>query len=81
MDTAVIIKELEPIFSDVLDVPNLELTRASNAQNVEGWDSLAHINLVLAVEKRYGIKFALGELGDLQNVGEMVDLIARKLAV
>jgi acyl carrier protein len=79
MDTSVIIQEIQPIFADVLDSPDLQLTRESNGHNVDGWDSLAHINLVLAIEKHYKIKFALGELQDLKNVGEMAALIQRKL--
>lgn len=73
-----IIAELQPIFSDILDLPDLRLTPESNATNVDGWDSLAHVNLVVAIEKRYGIKFALGELHDLKNVGDMVELIQKK---
>ena len=80
MDSATIIREIQPIFRDVLDLPDLQLTRQSNASNVEGWDSLAHVNLVMAIEKRYKIKIALGELQDLKNVGEMADLIVKKLA-
>lgn len=80
MDSATIIKDIQPIFRDVLDVPDLQLSRQSNASNVEGWDSLAHVNLVMAIEKRYKIKIALGELHDLKNVGEMADLIQKKLA-
>ena len=79
MDSSAIIKDIQPIFRDVLDLPDLQLTRQSNASNVEGWDSLAHVNLVMAIEKRYKIKIALGELQDLKNVGEMADLIVRKL--
>jgi acyl carrier protein len=79
MDSSTIIKEIQPIFRDVLDLPGLQLTRQSNASNVEGWDSLAHVNLVMGIEKRYKIKIALGELQDLKNVGEMADLIQRKL--
>jgi acyl carrier protein len=79
MDSATIVKDIQPIFRDVLDLPDLQLTRQSNASNVEGWDSLAHVNLVMAIEKRYKIKMALGELQDLKNVGEMADLIVRKL--
>ena len=79
MDSPTIIKDIQPIFRDVLDLPDLQLTRQSNASNVEGWDSLAHVNLVMAIEKRYKIKIALGELQDLKNVGEMADLIVRKL--
>jgi acyl carrier protein len=79
MDSAAIIKDIQPIFRDILDLPDLQLTRQSNASNVEGWDSLSHVNLVMAIEKRYKIKIALGELQDLKNVGEMADLIQKKL--
>lgn len=75
-----ILEELQPIFRDVLDQPDLVLTRESNATNVPDWDSLAHINLVTAIERKYKIKFALGELQELKNVGEMVDLIRAKIA-
>jgi acyl carrier protein len=80
MDSALIIRDLEPIFADILDQSDLRLTPESSASNVEGWDSLAHINLIVAIEKRYKIKFALGELQDLKNLGEMVTLIQRKTA-
>jgi acyl carrier protein len=78
MDKSVIIQDLSTIFADVLDLPGLQLTPEMAADDVEGWDSLAHINLVMAVEKHYHIKFALGELQDLKNVGDMAELIARK---
>jgi acyl carrier protein len=78
MHSSEIIQDLQIIFSDVLDLPDLCLTAESNANNVEGWDSLAHINLVVAIEKRYNIKFALAELRVLNNVGEMADLIVKK---
>jgi acyl carrier protein len=79
MDRASVISDLNPIFQDVLDLPDLRLEPASNAQSVEGWDSLAHVNLVVAIERHYRIKFALGELQALKNVGEMADLIQAKL--
>ena len=78
MDSAAIINDLEPIFRDVLDQPELQLRPQSNASNVDGWDSLAHVNLVVTIEKRYRIKFALGELQELKNVGEMAELIHKK---
>jgi acyl carrier protein len=74
-----ILAELTPIFQEVLDQPDLALSRESNASNVDGWDSLAHVNLVTSIQQHYKIKFALGELQELKNVGEMVDLIAVKL--
>jgi acyl carrier protein len=75
-----IIKEIEPIFRDVLDQPELKLTAESNASNVEDWDSLAHVTLVGAVERRFRLKFTLAELQRLKNIGDMADLIQKKLA-
>jgi acyl carrier protein len=74
-----IVSELSPIFQDVLDQPDLVLLATSNAENVDDWDSLAHINLVMAIEKHYKISFGLAELQDLNNVGEMAALILKKL--
>ncbi len=75
-----ILAQLGPIFRDILDNPNLQIRRESSALNVDGWDSLAHINLVSAVEQEFGIHFALGELEELKNVGDMVDLMQKKIA-
>jgi len=80
MRSSDVIQDLQTIFSDVLDLPDLCLTAESNASNVEGWDSLAHVNLVVAIEKRYNIKFALAELRSLNNVGEMADLVVKKMS-
>jgi acyl carrier protein len=74
-----LVHELQPLFRDILDQPSLVLTRESNATTVEDWDSLAHINLVTAIEKKYNIEFKLGELQQLKNVGEMIDLMRTKL--
>jgi acyl carrier protein len=75
------LSQLEPIFQDILDNSRLNLTRESNASNVAGWDSLAHINLISAIEQQFEISFTLGELQELRNVGEMIDLMERKLAM
>jgi acyl carrier protein len=79
MSRDTVIQELTPIFRDVFDQPDLEIKSESNASTVDGWDSLAHVNLVVAIEKRYRIKFALGELQGLKNVGDMADLIEKKV--
>ena len=75
-----LLDELQSIFRYILDQPDLVLTRESNAKNVEDWDSLSHINLVTSIEKRYKIKFALEELQELKDVGDMIDLIKTKLS-
>ncbi len=69
---------LQNIFQDVFDNPGLVITEATTAKNVPGWDSLATINLVFAVESEFKIKFALGEIQELKNVGEMAVLIQKK---
>jgi acyl carrier protein len=74
-----ILAELQPIFRDILDQPRLVVSRESNAKTIDDWDSLAHVNLITAIQQHYRIKFALGELEGLKNVGEMVDLIGVKL--
>ncbi len=74
-----ILARLQPVFKDVFEDASLTVGRESSALNVDGWDSLAHVNLIAAVEESFGVRFALGELEELQCVGDMVDLIARKL--
>ena len=71
--------KLRRIFRDVFDRPDLVIEPASNSQTVEGWDSLMHINLVSSIEQEYGIQFSLGELEQLKTVGEMLDLICKKV--
>lgn len=68
------------IFRDVFDDDTLVITDSTNAEDIEDWDSLEHINLIMAMEKDFGLKFNLQEVGELANVGEMADLIERKLA-
>ena len=75
-----ILDQLQPIFRDVLDNPKVEITESSSARNVEGWDSLAHISIVSAIEQQFRIRFALGELEKLNDVGEMIALMRKKLA-
>jgi acyl carrier protein len=75
-----LLPEIQEIFRDIFDDPSLVITRDSNASTVEDWDSLAHVNLVTAIEKKYKVRFALGELQELKNVGDMIDLIQEKLA-
>jgi acyl carrier protein len=76
-----LLEQVQEIFRDVFDQPNLVITRESNASTIEDWDSLTHLNLVTAVERRYKVKFALGELQDMKNVGDLLDLLSGKLAL
>lgn len=73
-----VLAELQPIFEEALNEPNLTVTRNSNAMNTPNWDSLAHIELIELVQRHFKVKFALGELQDLKEVGDLVDLIVEK---
>lgn len=73
-----IYETLNEVFQDVFDDAGITVNDATTAQDIEDWDSLEHINLIVAVEKAFGIKFNMGEASHLKNVGEMADLIAEK---
>ena len=70
---------LNTVFQDVFDDESIRVTDATTADDIEDWDSFEHINLVVAVEKEFGIKFSMGQTNKLKNVGEMVDIILSKL--
>lgn len=80
MNSEQILESFNEIFRDVLDIEDLVVNREMTAADVEEWDSLAHINLIVAIEKEFNVKFTLEELTDVKNVGETVDLVARKLS-
>jgi acyl carrier protein len=63
---------------DVFDVDDLEVTPATTAEDIEEWDSLSHIRLVVAIERRFKIRFKNAEIVGLQNVGELVEAIDGK---
>jgi acyl carrier protein len=71
--------EVQDIFRDIFDEDNLIISNETNSEQIEDWDSLNHIILVSTIEKKFKIKFALGELMTLKDVGSMVDLMLEKL--
>lgn len=71
---------MNEIFRDVLDNDDIELTRETTAEDIEEWDSLAHIGLIVAIEKHFKLKFSMMDVKPLKNVGEFIDLIQRKQA-
>lgn len=67
------------IFRDIFDNDTLEIKETTNSMDIEDWDSLNHINLIVAIESDFKIKFSFDEVSELKNVGEMVELITLKL--
>jgi acyl carrier protein len=68
--------KLTDIFRDMFEDNQLAIGPETTAKDIEGWDSLAHVQLLVAIEKAFGIRFNTGEVASLANVGEMVELIA-----
>jgi len=75
MDDAQIYSRLAPVFNQVFDDETIEVTPQLTAKDVDGWDSLTHIRLILSVEKAFKIRFTTSEIGNLENVGDLVALI------
>lgn len=71
--------QLNTVFQDVFDDESIVVNPETTADDIEDWDSLEHINLVIAVEKSFGIKFTVGEVTGMKNVGAMVDIIMDRI--
>ncbi len=70
---------LNEVFRDVFDDEEITVTDKTTADDIEEWDSLEHINLLAAVEQAFGIKFNMGQVVSMKNVGEMADIILSQL--
>lgn len=75
MDEPQIYEQLGKIFQDVFDEDAITVTPELSAKDVDGWDSVTHIRLMLTVERAFKIKFSAPEIGKLANVGDLVTLI------
>ncbi|MFN3469051.1 MAG: acyl carrier protein [Novosphingobium sp.] len=79
MERSAITAQLTEIMIDVFDLDELEYRDDLSAADIEEWDSLSNIRFMVAVEKEFGFRLSNSEIESLKNVGEMVDLIERKL--
>jgi len=70
-----IYERLNELFRDFFDDEDIELDEDTTADDIDDWDSLNHITLIAAVEKEFGLRFTMGEVSGMKNVGEMVDII------
>ena len=78
MDRPDIYAALNEIFRDVFDDPSLVVRPEMSAKDIPEWDSFNHINIIVAAEQRFGVKFRTADIDGLKSVGEFVDLIAQK---
>jgi acyl carrier protein len=75
-----IFKDFAEILEDVMDVEDVALTDETTADDIEEWDSLSHVRLIVAIERKYGIKFTNTEIAGMQRVKDVIDLIEAKAA-
>ena len=80
MDSQTQYAQLTEVFHDVFDDDSIVVTPELTASDVDEWDSLRHIRLVAAIERRFGLNFSAAEIGRLKNVGQLVSLIGEKTA-
>ena len=76
-----VLNEVENIFRDILDEESLNLARDTTANDVDGWDSLTHIQLIVAIEKHFKVKFSSKEILSWRNVGELLDSLQDKVVL
>ncbi len=78
MDTKTIYARLNKVFRDVFDDDEITVGSKTTANDIEDWDSLEHITLMSAVQREFKVKFTMGEIASMKNVGEMADIIAAR---
>lgn len=74
-----VFEKLNQVFQDVFDDDEIQVDDNTTSGDIEDWDSLEHINLIVAVEKKFGMKFNMGEVTTMKNVGEMADIILKRI--
>jgi len=77
MNKMELLATVQEIVQDALGLKDLELTLESSAKDVERWDSVANIGIIMGIEQEFDFRFGLGELDSIQNVGDIVDAIIR----
>lgn len=77
--TLKLLPALNEIFIEVFDDPSIEVNESTSASDVDNWDSLAQIRLIVSIEKYFNLRFNSIEIANLRNVGDLIDLINQKL--
>lgn len=74
-----ILSKMQTVFSDILEDENIAISEDTSPETLDGWDSFAHIQIVLALEKAFGVKFSSKEVFEWQNAGDILNSIARRI--
>lgn len=79
MNKEKVLEKINDVFKEIFDDETLEVDENTTANDVEGWDSLTHINIIASVEKEFDIDFSTKEVISMKNIGDMVDIILEKV--
>jgi acyl carrier protein len=79
MNREQVFEKLNEVFRDVFDDESICVNDSTTSNDIEDWDSLEHINLLAAVEQEFGVRFNMGQVVSMKNVGEMADIILSQL--
>ena len=79
MNRTELLRKLNEVFQDIFDDTALSIGETTTAKDIDGWDSLTHINLLAAVEDEFDVKFNMKDVLGMKDVGEMMDLIEEQL--
>jgi len=76
-----LLSQLNDIFRDVFENDELVVSRETTAADIEAWDSLQHVSLILRVESHFGVRMSSAEVADLKSVGDLLDILNRRISV
>ena len=79
MDQREVFDRLNRVFREVLDDETIRVTPKTTADDIDDWDSLEHITLISAVEREFRMKFKMGEISSMKNVGEMARIVTERM--
>jgi len=79
MDSTTILNLLQEVFSATFGIDGTTINRDTSAKDVKGWDSVAHVLLITAVEKKFSVRFKSREIAGFNNVGDMLDAVEKKI--
>lgn len=80
MDRKLVLDKTVQIFADVMDVDPGTVSAATTADDIETWDSISHVRLIMSLESAFGASFTNAEIGSFQKLGDIADTMAAKLA-
>lgn len=78
MDRAIVLQSIADVFEDVMDVDPATISETSTGNDIEEWDSLSHVRLMIAIERKFAVRFSNAEIEAMESVRDAIDLVLKK---